>query len=183
MMEEHAKRLHPIKIPFEFWKLLKGNVFFIIMLYVLNFGSEKMYMKVLQIGFLVYLVWKVISVILRWYTYKYQIKEGTLYITSGLVSKSYRTVPLHKVQNVQQRTTLFHKVFRLTSLTFETGMTGDQGSVPFEMISRKEAERLEGNMPQNRNFRLLIFPKNELLRIWNQPLKKRSISPLANMMC
>lgn len=144
MMEEHAKRLHPFKIPFEFLKLLKGNVFFIIMLYVLNFGSEKMYMKVLQIGFLVYLVWKVISVILKWYTYKYQIKDGTLYITSGLVSKSYRTVPLHKVQNVQQRTTLFHKIFRLTSLTFETGMTGDQGSVPFEMISRKEAERLEG---------------------------------------
>ncbi|MCY9004296.1 PH domain-containing protein [Peribacillus frigoritolerans] len=144
MMEEHAKRLHPIKIPFEFWKLLKGNVFFIIMLYILNFGSEKMYMKLLQIGFLVYLVWKVISVILKWYTYKYQIKDGTLYITSGLVSKSYRTVPLHKVQNVQQRTTLFHKIFRLTSLTFETGMTGDQGSVPFEMISRKEAERLEG---------------------------------------
>ncbi|MDM5304562.1 PH domain-containing protein [Peribacillus frigoritolerans] len=144
MMEEHAKRLHPIKIPFEFWKLLKGNVFFIIMLYVLNFGSEKMYMKVLQIGFLIYLVWKVISVILKWYTYKYQIKEGTLYITSGLVSKSYQTVPLHKVQNVQQRTTLFHKIFRLTSLTFETGMTGDQGSVPFEMISRKEAKRLEG---------------------------------------
>ncbi|MEV5039087.1 PH domain-containing protein [Peribacillus frigoritolerans] len=144
MMEEHAKRLHPIKIPFEFWKLLKGNVFFIIMLYILNFGSEKMYMKLLQIGFLVYLVWKVISVILKWYTYKYQIKDGTLYITSGLVSKSYRTVPLHKVQNVQQHTTLFHKIFRLTSLTFETGMTRDQGSVPFEMISRKEAERLEG---------------------------------------
>ncbi|MBT2664728.1 PH domain-containing protein [Bacillus sp. ISL-4] len=144
MMEEHAKRLHPFKIPFEFWKLLKGNAFFIIMLYVLNFGSEKTYMKVLQIGFLVYLIWKVISIILKWYTYKYQIKEGTIYITSGLISKSYRTVPLHKVQNVQQRTTLFHKIFRLTSLTFETGMTGDQGTVPFEVISRREAERLEG---------------------------------------
>ncbi|PEZ82401.1 PH domain-containing protein [Bacillus sp. AFS017274] len=144
MMEEHAKRLHPFKIPFEFWKLLKGNAFFIIMLYVLNFGSEKTYMKVLQIGFLVYLIWKVISIILKWYTYKYQIKEGTIYITSGLISKSYRTVPLHKVQNVQQRTTLFHKIFSLTSLTFETGMTGDQGTVPFEVISRREAERLEG---------------------------------------
>ncbi|WP_144550427.1 PH domain-containing protein [Peribacillus simplex] len=144
MMEEHAKRLHPFKIPFEFWKLLKGNAFFIIMLYVLNFGSEKTYMKVLQIGFLVYLIWKVISIILKWYTYKCQIKEGTIYITSGLISKSYRTVPLHKVQNVQQRTTLFHKIFSLTSLTFETGMTGDQGTVPFEVISRREAERLEG---------------------------------------
>ncbi|WP_141992685.1 PH domain-containing protein [Bacillus sp. B4EP4a] len=144
MMEEHAKRLHPFKIPFEFWKLLKGNAFFIIMLYVLNFGSEKTYMKVLQIGFLVYLIWKVISIILKWYTYKYQIKEGTIYITSGLISKSYRTVPLHKVQNVQQRTTFFHKIFSLTSLTFETGMTGDQGTVPFEVISRREAERLEG---------------------------------------
>ncbi|MFE4812044.1 PH domain-containing protein [Peribacillus simplex] len=144
MMEEHAKRLNPFKIPFEFWKLLKGNAFFIIMLYVLNFGSEKTYMKVLQIGFLVYLIWKVISIILKWYTYKYQIKEGTIYITSGLISKSYRTVPLHKVQNVQQRTTLFHKIFSLTSLTFETGMTGDQGTVPFEVISRREAERIEG---------------------------------------
>ncbi|MGW8427466.1 PH domain-containing protein [Peribacillus simplex] len=144
MMEEHAKRLHAFKIPFEFWKLLKGNAFFIIMLYVLNFGSEKTYMKVLQIGFLVFLIWKVISIILKWYTYKYQIKERTLYITSGFISKSYRTVPLHKVQNVQQRTTLFHKIFSLTSLTFETGMTGDQGTVPFEVISRREAERLEG---------------------------------------
>ncbi|MFE5430142.1 PH domain-containing protein [Peribacillus simplex] len=144
MMEEHAKRLHAFKIPFEFWKLLKGNAFFIIMLYVLNFGSEKTYMKVLQIGFLVFLIWKVISIILKWYTYKYQIKEGTLYITSGFISKSYRTVPLHKVQNVQQRTTLFHRIFSLTSLTFETGMTGDQGTVPFEVISRREAERLEG---------------------------------------
>lgn len=163
MMEEHAKRIHPFKIPFEFWKLLKGNAFFIIMLYVLNFGSEKMYMMVLQVGFLVYLIWKVISVILKWYTYKYQIKEGTIYITSGLISKSYRTVPLHKVQNVQQRTTLFHKIFSLTSLTFETGMTGDQGTVTFEVISRKEAERLEGNILQNRKFRLSkwIFPKNE----------------------
>ncbi|UZD47475.1 PH domain-containing protein [Peribacillus frigoritolerans] len=162
MMEEHAKRLHPIKIPFEFWKLLKGNVFFIIMLYVLNFGSEKMYMKVLQIGFLVYLVWKVISVILKWYTYKYQIKEGTLYITSGLVSKSYRTVPLHKVQNVHQRTTLFHKIFRLTSLTFETGMTGDQGSVPFEMISPKEAERLEGEYASKQEIPVNDIPEERI---------------------
>ncbi|MFF2590516.1 PH domain-containing protein [Peribacillus butanolivorans] len=142
-MEEHAKRLHPFKIPFELGKVMKGNLFFIIMLYVLNFGTEKTYMKVLQIGFLVYLVWRVISVILQWYTYKYQIKEGTVQITSGLISKSFRTVPFLKVQNVQRRTTLFHKLFNLTSLTFETGMTDDQGSVPFEVISQKEAKRLE----------------------------------------
>ncbi len=171
-MEEHAKRLHPIKIPFEFWKLLKGNVFFIIMLYVLNFGSEKMYMKVLQIGFLVYLVWKVISVILRWYTYKYQIKEGTLYITSGLVSKSYRTVPLHKVQNVQQRTTLFHKIFRLTSLTFETGMTGDQGSVPFEMISQKEAERLEGEYASKQEIPVNDIPEERIAEDMEPAIEK-----------
>jgi len=172
MMEEHAKRLHPIKVPFEFWKLLKGNVFFIIMLYVLNFGSEKMYMKVLQIGFLVYLVWKVISVILKWYTYKYQIKEGTLYITSGLVSKSYRTVPLHKVQNVQQRTTLFHKIFRLTSLTFETGMTGDQGSVPFEMISRKEAERLEGEYASKQEIPVIDIPEERIAEDMEPAIEK-----------
>ncbi|MGG0286219.1 PH domain-containing protein [Peribacillus butanolivorans] len=142
-MEEHAKRLHPFKIPFELGKVMKGNLFFIIMLYVLNFGTEKTYMKVLQIGFLVYLVWRFISVILQWYTYKYQIKEGTVQITSGLISKSFRTVPFLKVQNVQRRTTLFHKLFNLTSLTFETGMTDDQGSVPFEVISQKEAKRLE----------------------------------------
>ncbi|AOH53203.1 hypothetical protein ABE28_002480 [Peribacillus muralis] len=142
-MDEQAKRLHPFKIPFEMGKLLKGNIFFIIMLYILNFGSEKMYMKLLQIAFLIYLVWRVSSIILEWYTYKYQIKEGTIHITSGLISKSYRTIPLHKVQNIQRRTTVFHRIFKLTSLTFETGNSGDEGSVPFEVISQKEAERLE----------------------------------------
>ncbi|MFE4130736.1 PH domain-containing protein [Peribacillus sp. YIM B13482] len=160
-MEEHVKRLHPFKIPFELWKLLKGNVFFIIMLYVLNFGSEKMYMKVLQIVFLVYLIWNVLSIILKWYTYKYQIKEGTIYITSGIISKSYRTVPLHKVQNVQQRTTVFHKIFRLTSLTFETGMTGDQGTLPFEVISRKEAERLEGEYSSKQELQVIELDSPE----------------------
>ncbi|WP_285768578.1 PH domain-containing protein [Peribacillus sp. SI8-4] len=142
-MEQQAKRLHPIKIPFELGRLLKGNIFFIIMLYILNFGSEKMYMKLLQLLFLIYLIWRVLSIILTWYTYKYQIKEGTIHITTGLISKSYQSVPLHKVQNVQRRTTLFHKIFKLTSLTFEMGTSGDEGSVPFEVISQKEAERLE----------------------------------------
>ncbi len=93
MMEEHAKRLHPFKIPFEFWKLLKGNVFFIIMLYVLNFGSEKMYMKVLQIGFLVYLVWKVISVILKWYTYNTKSKKVPYTSLQGSVPEIVSNCP------------------------------------------------------------------------------------------
>ncbi|RRN69437.1 hypothetical protein EI200_16725 [Peribacillus simplex] len=170
-MEEHAKRLHPFKIPFELWKFLKGNVFFIIMLYALNFGSEKMYMKILQIVFLVYLIWNVLSIILKWYTYKYKIKEGTIYIASGIISKSYRTVPLHKVQNVQQRTTLFHKIFGLTSLTFETGMTGDQGTLPFEVISRKEAERLEGEYSSKQELQVIELDIPEE-RIAEEPIEK-----------
>lgn len=142
-MEEQTKRLHPIKIPLDLGKLLKGNIFFIIILYLFNFGSEKMYMKILQIAFLIYLAWRVLAIILKWYTYKYQIKEGTIHITSGLISKSYQSIPLHKVQNVHRRTTVFHRIFKLTSLTFETGTSGDEGSVPFEVISQKEAERLE----------------------------------------
>ncbi|MFJ7679347.1 PH domain-containing protein [Peribacillus sp. NPDC097198] len=142
-MAEQSKRLHPLKIPFEMWNVLKKEFFLIILLYVLNFGTEKVYMIVLQLIYLFYFVWKVISLTLNWFTYTYHIKEGNIQIKSGLISKSYRTVPLHKVQNVQRRTTVLHKFFHLTSLTFETGMTGDQGSVLFEAISLKEAQRLE----------------------------------------
>ncbi|WP_057913994.1 PH domain-containing protein [Peribacillus muralis] len=174
-MEEKAKRLHFIKIPFELGKLLKGNIFFIIMLYILNFGSEKTYMKLLQVSFLIYLTWRVLSIILKWYTYNYHIKEGTIHITSGLISKSYRSIPLHKVQNVQRRTTVFHRIFSLTSLTFETGTSGDEGSVAFEVISQKEAERLERAHSSNHNSIIDAEVPEERIAEDLEPVTKKTI--------
>ena len=47
-MAEQSKRLHPLKIPFEMWNVLKKEFFLIILLYVLNFGTEKIYMIALH---------------------------------------------------------------------------------------------------------------------------------------
>ncbi|MGM7637641.1 PH domain-containing protein [Bacillus sp. Hm123] len=142
-MGQPLKKLHPLKIVLDIWKLIKENAFFFILLFILNFNSDKTYIEVLQIVFIVYIAARLIWTLLDWFTYKYEIKENNIYVQSGVFSKSYRTVPFSKVQNIQRRTTIFHKLFRVTSMTVETATAGDESSVTFDILLRKEADQLE----------------------------------------
>ncbi|MGP7819308.1 PH domain-containing protein [Niallia sp. 01092] len=142
-MEGRTKRLHPLKMLLDVFRLIKNNVVFAIILFVLNFGTEKLYMKVLQIVFLIAIVWSLISIVIKWTKYRYTIIERSIHLSSGLFTKSYRTISLNKIQNMQRHTSVLHKIFGITSLTFETGESGDQSSISFSAISKKEAEWLE----------------------------------------
>ncbi len=142
-MGQPLKRLHPLKMVLDIWKLIKENAFFFILLFILNFNSDKTYIEVLQIIFIVYIAARLIWTLLDWFTYKYEIKENNIYVQSGVFSKSYRTAPFSKVQNIQCRTTIFHKLFRVTCMTVETATAGDESSVTFDILLRKEADQLE----------------------------------------
>lgn len=138
-----VKRLHPFLMVYDFWKLVKSNFFLAILLYVVNFGSERLFMQILQVAFLAYIVIRCVSIVIKWSTLRYEIRGGSIHIREGLLSKSYRTVPLDRIQNVQRHTPFLYKWFGVTSITFETAMAGDDSSVTLEAVSLAEAQRLE----------------------------------------
>ncbi|GJM74681.1 hypothetical protein HMSSN036_68970 [Paenibacillus macerans] len=52
-------------------------------------------------------------------------------------------IPFSKIQNINRHTTLFHRIFKVTAIRFETGMEGEDAAVEFRVISYAEADRLE----------------------------------------
>lgn len=136
------KRYSPLIMLWDFWNFIK-NSFFLIVLYIINYGSESTFFKYGRIAFFVFWGITIISIILKWFTHKYRLDDVSFHIYQGLFNKFERTIPFSKVQNVQRKTSLFHRVFGVTSVTFETGMTGADAAIKFEVISRKEAEEME----------------------------------------
>ncbi|MGE6257073.1 PH domain-containing protein [Heyndrickxia sporothermodurans] len=141
MME--AKRYHPLNLLYDLWNLVKNSFFIVLFLFIIKYGSKSAFIKYGRIAFLLFFAIGIVYIILRWFTHKYKLDDTSFHIYKGIFTKSKQTIPFSKVQNVNRRTSLFHRMFKVTSIRFETGMSGDDAAIDFEVISRGEADSLE----------------------------------------
>lgn len=93
-------------------------------------------------AFLLFVVFRLFYIIVSWFVEKYEWKDHTFHIHKGIFVKRTSTIPFSRIQNVTRKTTVFHKIFGLTSLTFETAMDGEDDSIHFEVLSKKHADFL-----------------------------------------
>lgn len=138
-----TKRYNPLLVIFNLWSLIKSTFFFVIFLFVLKYGSDSAFIKYGRIAFFTFLGISIISIILKSVTHKYKLDDVSFHIYKGLFNKSEQTIPFSKIQNIQRRTSLFHRLLSVTSITFETGSSQSDTSVKFEVVSHKEADQIE----------------------------------------
>lgn len=145
-MKTRRYRYHPLTILLQLGKLSKNAIFFVIYLFVIRAGSESSfivygrYIFVLAVGF------SICSIIFKWFTSTYELDDRSFHLYKGIFNKSERTIPFSKIQNINRHTSLFHRLFKMTSVSFETGMTGEDAAVKFEVISQAEADRIEAHV-------------------------------------
>ncbi|MBS4192786.1 PH domain-containing protein [Bacillus sp. FJAT-49705] len=157
-----AKRYNPLLILFDLWLLIKNSIFFVIFLFVIKAGSESTFITYGRIIFFLAFGLTIISIILKWLTHKYELDDRSFHLYKGIFSKSERTIPFSKIQNINRHTSLFHRIFKVTSINFETGMAGEDAAVKFEVISQKEADRMEAHMTSAvRDDLATILPSDE----------------------
>lgn len=138
-----TKRYNPLIIIFDLWSLIKNSFFFVLFLFVLRYGSDSTFIKYGRIAFFIFFGLTIISIIVKWFTHKYKLDNVSFHIYKGLFNKSEQTIPFSKIQNVQRRTSLLHRLLGVTSITFETGISQADTSVKFEVLSRNEADEIE----------------------------------------
>lgn len=138
-----ARRYHPLIILFQIGKLIRSSIIFIVYLFILNLDSESTYIFYGRIVFLVIFILSVFSIVLKWFVQTYQVEDTAFQVNKGLFVKSKQTIPFSKIQNVNRHTSFFHRLLRVTSIHFETGMNSLESAVEFLVISRAEANRLE----------------------------------------
>ncbi|SCW80015.1 putative membrane protein [Paenibacillus tianmuensis] len=138
-----AKRYHPLTIVLKLWKLVKVSFVIAMYLFVIKFGSDSTFLIYGRIAFFVLIGVSVLVILLKWMTHKYKLDDASFHLYEGVFTKSGRTIPFAKIQNVNRHRTLFHRLFNVTSIRFETGLTGEEAAVEFEVISLVEADNME----------------------------------------
>ncbi|PAF20967.1 hypothetical protein CHH49_13025 [Terribacillus saccharophilus] len=133
------RRYHPANMLFAIVKTVRGWIVPLIIVFFFNntdgWGAYAKY------GILGIILLSIISSILKWFTDKYTADERAFHLYNGIFSKTSRTVPYEKIQNVTKHTNLLHRLLRLTAIKFETG--SKEKAVDFQVLTKEEASRLE----------------------------------------
>lgn len=80
-------------------------------------------------------------VYLRWTRLTYEVRESDIRVESGLVSRTARSVPYERIQDVSLEQKLLPRLFGLTEVRFETGAGGGE-DLSLSYLSEAEGERL-----------------------------------------
>src|SRR5699024_7153870 len=132
-------RYHSLTVFFHIYQLVKNSIVIAILLFVLRKDSEFWLIEYGLYAFVIFIVLRVCYIVIAWFVEKYEWQDRTFYIHKGIFMKKTSTIPFSKIQNVTRHTTIFHKVFGLTSITFETAMDGEDDSIKFTVLTKKQA--------------------------------------------
>ncbi|MBE3569895.1 MAG: PH domain-containing protein [Bacillales bacterium] len=141
---DKARRIHPLWIVYSIAKSIKELVLFVITFIIyIGSDSDSIFLKFAVLAGVLYLIYKVVSIFLEWIHFEYLFTEKEICIHEGRFIRESRYIPLVRIQGISRNTPFFHRLFGLTSLLLDTGATGNKSSVKLEMLTYKEAERIQ----------------------------------------
>ncbi|MYL64516.1 PH domain-containing protein [Bacillus hwajinpoensis] len=137
------KRYSLWMIAFDTWKLGKSAIFFLVYFFLIKGSSDSFFFVYGRPAVLILLGLSVVRIVLKWFTKKYCLDDHAFHLHEGIFTKSKRTIPFTKIENINEHTSFFHRLTGTTSIIFETGMKGDEAAVEFDIVSRSQANALK----------------------------------------
>src|SRR5690606_35218900 len=134
MPSEGPRRLHPASLVFNLAAPLKALIV-PAGLFVLPRGVPDNPWWVGAIALIVSLV----SALVRYLTFTYEYGERELIVRSGLLFKGERHIPYGRIQNIDARQHLLHRLLRVQTIVIETG----GGSEPEATLSVLDEQALD----------------------------------------
>ncbi|MGG3641544.1 PH domain-containing protein [Bacillus gobiensis] len=140
-------RLHPLWILFSIGELIKELIIPVV-IYLINIGSESLLMTIGKIGVILFVVFRMTSILFEWWNFHYFFYNNELRVQNGRFMKKKRFIPLDRIQGVQINSNFLHRFFGLTSITIDTAATEGDSSVKLVLIKRSEALRIQEYVAQ-----------------------------------
>ncbi|MEH7308985.1 PH domain-containing protein [Neobacillus drentensis] len=142
------KRYHPAVIVVELVSFIKNCIWFFLFLFVIKASSTSDWVIWGRYLLLLATVCTILSIILKWFFHRYELVGDAIVIYEGIFVKKQRTVGLDRIHNHTSTTSFVHRWFGLTSITLETGTSGENASVEFKVIKKEEKERILAHLEQ-----------------------------------
>lgn len=140
-MNPDFQRLHPLTIIVEAWRAV-GRFLFVIILLGFNMlrgqgvgDTSELFFA--GLGFLV-----VGSALVRYFTFSFAIHQGSLLVKQGLITKQARTIPLARIQNINLKRDLIHRILGLVDLEIETA-GGAKAEATLSAVTEDQAHELK----------------------------------------
>ncbi|MEK4504337.1 PH domain-containing protein [Bacillus sp. FSL R12-0069] len=141
------KRLHPFWLILKLGKSIQEIIFIsIFFTVILNLNSNNMFIEYKNILIVLFIMYKLISIILEWKNFRYYLTEKELFVRNGRFIKVERHIPLKNITSLNQNTNFYHRLFGVTSLLLDIGANEKESFVKLDMITHIEANNIKQHL-------------------------------------
>lgn len=150
-------KLHPISALINLVKAIKDMAVPIIIIVVANgfnftvdFRDENFFSQMIPLLILLVVVgFTFVGGILKWWTFRYWFEDSELRVEYGLFVKKKRYIPFERIQSLNYREGIFHRIFGLVQVQVETaGSKTGKPEAELTAITRIAADQIEQEMNQ-----------------------------------
>lgn len=150
-------KLHPVSALINLVKAIKDMAIPIIIIVVANgfnftidFRDENFFSQMIPLFILLVVVgFTFIGGILKWWTFRYWFEDNELRVEYGLFVKKKRYIPFERIQSLNYREGIFHRIFGLVQVQVETaGSKTGKPEAELTAITRTAADQIEREMNQ-----------------------------------
>ena len=148
-------KLHPVSALINCVKALKEMALPIIVIAIANgfnftidFRDENFFSQMIPLFILIVaLIFTFVSGILKWWTFRYWFEDSELRVQYGLFVKKKRYIPFERIQSLNYKEGIFHRMFGLVQVEVETAGNKDgKPEVQLTAITRVAADQIEQEM-------------------------------------
>lgn len=142
-VREAARRLHPSSLAFRFAGHLKPFVVPLFLAVVVTGGDNT------EAWFAVALGPLMLFELIRYFTFRYRFTAEGIVVRHGLIFRNERLVPFVRIQNLETRTGLFHRLLGVVDVRLETA-TGSEPEAKLTVVRLERLSELERRLEEGR---------------------------------
>ena len=121
-------KLHPVSALINCVKALKEMALPLLVIVVangfnftINFRDENFFSQMIPLFILIVaLIYMFVSGVLKWWTFRYWFEDRELRVQYGLFVKKKRYIPFERIQSLNYKEGIFHRIFGLVQVAVET---------------------------------------------------------------
>ena len=116
--------------------------------FTIDFRDENFFSQMIPLFILIVaLIFTFVSGILKWWTFRYWFEDSELRVQYGLFVKKKRYIPFERIQSLNYKEGIFHRMFGLVQVEVETAGNKDgKPEVQLTAITRVAADQIEQEM-------------------------------------
>lgn len=155
MMSNEKYKLHPVTAVINVVKALKDLFIPIIIIvaangfnFNLDYRSETFFSEMIPLLILVIVLSvTVVSGLIKWWTFIYWFEDSELRVEYGLFIKKKRYIPFDRIQNLNYKEGIFHRLFKLVQVQVETAGSKDgKPEAELTAVTKAAADEVEIQM-------------------------------------